>query len=544
MDALIGKLDDPYTDYLSPAELKALRDRTDRAYYGVGLQVAQRGEGVVVVRVYDGSPAADAGREGRRPHRLGEREDRARGAPSTPSSARSAGRRARRSRVGFQTDDAAPRELTMTRARIRVPAVDSRIVTRDGREDRVHRARPVLPGRQRCAARHHHQPARAGRPGARARPARRPGRPGGRGRRHRRRVPAEGLDGRGDPGRALGPQGHPHRHRPGRRRPARWRCWSTATRASASEIVAGALRDSKRGTLVGERTFGKALVQSTVLLRNGGALKLTTAALPHAVGLRPGQARPAAGGEGGGRPGHVARRGAPEGPGPGGRGMSRGGPATALVAELVSSGRGAAAQPAFEPGPRDRRWRRARAAARASATWSRWACAGGPGRVVAVHGPASSPRAAMRALLASEDMGRPFPRAAIDEADALDEASVAGDRGPPRPARPARRHHRPARREGPRRRPRDRAGGGRRVAPVGPHRRRRALRGRGRRDRPRGGPAGHVRLRPRGGQPDAAGAPLVRPLQPAPRRRPGGGHGRDGGRRRRARSARRASRGR
>jgi carboxyl-terminal processing protease len=47
--------------------------------------------------------------------------------------------------------------------------------------------------------------------------------------------------------------------------------------ASASEIVAGALRDSKRGTLVGERTFGKALVQSTVLLRDGGALKLTTA---------------------------------------------------------------------------------------------------------------------------------------------------------------------------------------------------------------------------------------------------------------------------
>ena len=61
VDALIGKLDDPYTDYLSPAELKALRDRTDRAYYGVGLQVAQRGEGVVVVRVYDGSPAADQG---------------------------------------------------------------------------------------------------------------------------------------------------------------------------------------------------------------------------------------------------------------------------------------------------------------------------------------------------------------------------------------------------------------------------------------------------------------------------------------------------
>jgi hypothetical protein len=46
--------------------------------------------------------------------------------------------------------------------------------------------------------------------------------------------------------------------------------------ASASEIVAGALRDAKRGTLVGERTFGKALVQTTIPLRDGGALKLTT----------------------------------------------------------------------------------------------------------------------------------------------------------------------------------------------------------------------------------------------------------------------------
>jgi carboxyl-terminal processing protease len=47
--------------------------------------------------------------------------------------------------------------------------------------------------------------------------------------------------------------------------------------ASASEIVAGALRDDRRATLVGTRTFGKALVQTTVTLQGGGALKLTTA---------------------------------------------------------------------------------------------------------------------------------------------------------------------------------------------------------------------------------------------------------------------------
>ena len=47
--------------------------------------------------------------------------------------------------------------------------------------------------------------------------------------------------------------------------------------ASASEILAGALRDDGRATLAGERTFGKALVQSTVGLDGGGALKLTVA---------------------------------------------------------------------------------------------------------------------------------------------------------------------------------------------------------------------------------------------------------------------------
>lgn len=47
--------------------------------------------------------------------------------------------------------------------------------------------------------------------------------------------------------------------------------------ASAAEIVAGALQDMDRAVLLGERTFGKGLVQSTREIPYGGGIKVTTA---------------------------------------------------------------------------------------------------------------------------------------------------------------------------------------------------------------------------------------------------------------------------
>ena len=64
--------------------------------------------------------------------------------------------------------------------------------------------------------------------------------------------------------------------------------------ASASEIFAGAVRDYKYATLLGTTTFGKGIVQSTVPLGDGSALKLTTATYYtpngeciHGVGINP-----------------------------------------------------------------------------------------------------------------------------------------------------------------------------------------------------------------------------------------------------------------
>lgn len=64
--------------------------------------------------------------------------------------------------------------------------------------------------------------------------------------------------------------------------------------ASASEILAGAVRDYEAGTLVGQKTFGKGVVQSVIDFPDGSGLKLTTARYYtpdgeciHEVGIEP-----------------------------------------------------------------------------------------------------------------------------------------------------------------------------------------------------------------------------------------------------------------
>jgi len=64
--------------------------------------------------------------------------------------------------------------------------------------------------------------------------------------------------------------------------------------ASASEILSGAVRDYNRGTLVGEKTFGKGVIQTVFYFPDGSGLKLTTARYYtpnneciHEVGIEP-----------------------------------------------------------------------------------------------------------------------------------------------------------------------------------------------------------------------------------------------------------------
>jgi len=275
VQAIVDALKDPYTDYLDPDELEALRAHNDGAYFGVGLQVAQRDDAIVVTRVFEDSPAERA------EVRAGDRLVSVEGAATTGRALESVvdqirGPEGTTVRIGVVTDSAPARQLSLTRARISVPAVSSRIATVGDTRVGYMRLGQFTRGSA-DALRDAVTNLRA------------------------EKATALVLDLRGDPGglvtEAVGvagvflPKGatvvvteglHSPRHtyRTGRGPVAGdlpLIILVDRGSASASEIVAGALRDAKRGRLVGERTFGKALVQSTVLLRDGGALKLTTA---------------------------------------------------------------------------------------------------------------------------------------------------------------------------------------------------------------------------------------------------------------------------
>lgn len=275
VEALLEELGDPYTRYLTPEELAALDFHNEGAYVGVGVQVAARDEAVVITRVYPDSPAQEAG------IRAGDRLLAVSGSPVRGGELDSALGRIRgpegsEVELTVRTPGARPRKLELTRSRIKVPAVEGRILRDGERSVGYLRLLRFTRGASIALRAKAEEQLAAG-------------------------VDGLVLDLREDPGglvsEALGvagvflPEGSEVVTTEGRNAPRRTlrtddepvgedvplAVLVDRNSASSSEIVAGALRDGDRATLVGERTFGKALVQSTWLLRDGGALKLTTA---------------------------------------------------------------------------------------------------------------------------------------------------------------------------------------------------------------------------------------------------------------------------
>ena len=272
VNGAISTLGDPYTRYLDPRDLVAARDDAAGAYSGVGIRLEPRRGALVVAGVFPKGPAARGG------VKIGDRLLAIDGKALVPgrSSGQIRGVAGTTVKLRLSTGNAPAREVTLRRERVTAPAVTGKMENRAG----------IPIGRLQLFEFTRGSGTELG---LRTRELLRQG--------------AKGLvlDLRGDPGGlvdeavrsasvflAKGTQiaTTEGAHEP--RRVLRARAGAVDSTiplvllvsrdsASSSEILAGALRDNKRATLVGTRTFGKAVIQATEVLENGGALRFTIA---------------------------------------------------------------------------------------------------------------------------------------------------------------------------------------------------------------------------------------------------------------------------
>ncbi|MDP9211820.1 MAG: S41 family peptidase [bacterium] len=268
-DGLVNGLDDPYSDYLTPSEVQELEDSLSGEVEGIGIEIGVRDERVVVIAPLPDSPAARAG------IRAG---DRVVGVGDTPTvgltvsevADRIRGEAGTEVRVTVQTPGAQPRELTITRAQLKAPSVSLEFqgdvavleVSRFGdatTEELEAAAAEILERGSRGVIL------------------------------DLRSNPGGFLDGAIEAAALFLDEGVVVKER--FKDKTEERSVSNGGRlagvpavvlvnegtASASEILAGALRDNRDVPLVGQKTFGKGSVQDLIGLDDGAVLKLTIA---------------------------------------------------------------------------------------------------------------------------------------------------------------------------------------------------------------------------------------------------------------------------
>lgn len=272
VEGMLGALDDRHAAYYDRKDFAAFAQMLEGEFSGVGLRIDDSDQGPVVVSVLQSTPAAKAGvAAGERIVSVNGRDVRKlttdhvaaliTGEPGTPVT------------IGFEGGPAGARELRITRATIQLPDVESRL---EGGIGYV----TLLQFSNHVGARVRQAAVDLNAKGARGIVLDLRGNPGG--------LLREALDvasvfvedgvivtvrsrtdanGAGQSYRAEGDalEGLP------------LVVLVDGGSASASEIVAAAIQDLRRGEIVGEKTYGKGTVQTLEALRGGGGVKFTTA---------------------------------------------------------------------------------------------------------------------------------------------------------------------------------------------------------------------------------------------------------------------------
>jgi carboxyl-terminal processing protease len=273
LKGIVEGLDDQFSNYLTPKETAQFEESVRGEFEGVGMNVEEDRRGLRVINVFDGSPAKRGGiKKGEFITAVNGRS--IAGASSDVATARIKGPAGTRVRLEVVNPDTArPRTLRLRRERIEVPVAEGRVIERDGRK-LAHVELTTFSSGAHGRLREEIDT--------------------------QRRRGAEGLvlDLRGNGGGLLREavlvssifiENGLITYTKGRTKPKReFEAEGRAIAkeipvvvlvdrgsASASEIVTGALRDRKRATVVGTRTFGKGVFQEVLPLSNGGVLDIT-----------------------------------------------------------------------------------------------------------------------------------------------------------------------------------------------------------------------------------------------------------------------------
>ena len=270
---LLVRIGDPYADLFSPEQLAQFsREALRNSYGGVGMQITLIRDTATVMRVFPGSPAAQAGvLPGDRIVRVG--GEGVTGIPLEQVTQRLLGTPGTTVEVGYLRHGTGPVEHRFTRERVKLPSVGYALMLEPGigyvplegfNDTSGEEVLRALAGLRKSGARAYVLDLRGNTGGSLDQAVRIGGmflRPGQEVlRAEYRGVPNESYAARGEPVLPDAPLV----------------VLTDGQSASASEIVAGALQDHDRAVVIGTTSYGKGLVQDIFPLQGGWALKLTT----------------------------------------------------------------------------------------------------------------------------------------------------------------------------------------------------------------------------------------------------------------------------